>query len=139
MTGPLAARTNPLGRIGASLGLVILVVALAPLAPHIARGARDASWHAPRWELLAAVSPALQLHIAAALTALAIGTILMLRPKGRGLHKALGWSWVVAMAVMAVSSFLLTGLAGDFLSLIHLLSGWTRSRCRWRSTPSAAP
>jgi hypothetical protein len=28
-----------------------------------------------------------------------IGTIILLRPKGRGLHKALGWSWVIAMAI----------------------------------------
>jgi uncharacterized membrane protein len=49
----------------------------------------------------------------------------MLRPKGRGIHKALGWSWVAAMGTTAVSSLFITGLNGDAYSLIHLLSGWT--------------
>jgi uncharacterized membrane protein len=81
--------------------------------------------HAPDLGLVARQSLMLKAHLGAALTALAIGTVIMLRPKGRGLHKTLGWSWVAAMAVTAVSSFFLHGLNGDRMSLIHLLSGWT--------------
>jgi uncharacterized membrane protein len=122
----MATQQNPwIRRVSGSLGLVVLAVALFPFAPQIMRAAEGMSLHAPRWELWRQISPVLQTHIAAALTALAIGTVLMLRPKGRGLHKALGWSWVAAMAVTAVSSFFITGLNGDFFSLIHLLSGWT--------------
>jgi uncharacterized membrane protein len=51
--------------------------------------------------------------------------VILFRPKGRGLHKALGWSWVIAMGITAVSSLFITGLNGDFYSLVHLLSGWT--------------
>jgi uncharacterized membrane protein len=117
---------NPwMRRVGASLGLVVLAAALLPFSPQITRAAEGMSLHAPRWELWGQISPVLQLHIAAALTALAIGTVLMLRPKGRGLHKALGWTWVAAMSATAISSFFITGLNGDLFSLIHLLSGWT--------------
>ena len=45
--------------------------------------------------------------------------------KGRGLHKRLGYAWVVAMAVTAISSFFLTGLNGNQFSWIHGLSAWT--------------
>jgi uncharacterized membrane protein len=67
----------------------------------------------------------LQAHVAGAFTALAIGVVLLLRVKGRTMHKILGYSWVVSMAATAVSSFFLTGLNGDKFSLIHLLSVWT--------------
>ena len=59
---------------------------------------------APRLGLIAAEPFAIQLHIAAAVVSLAVGAVLLAGPKGRGLHKALGWTWVVAMAIVAVSS-----------------------------------
>ena len=66
--------------------------------------------------------------MAAALTALVIGVVLLAGVKGDRLHRTLGWLWVLAMATTAVSSFFIHqinpgGPAG--LSLIHLLSGWT--------------
>lgn len=70
-------------------------------------------------------SVAVQIHIASALSAFVIGVILMLAPKGVRLHKTLGWAWVVAMTITAVSSFFITGLMGSSLSPIHALSAWT--------------
>ena len=66
----------------------------------------------------------LKLHLGGALCAFGIGTALMSGVKGRGLHKRLGYAWVVAMAVTAVSSFFLTGLNGNQFSWIHGLSAW---------------
>lgn len=66
-----------------------------------------------------------QIHVASALTAFFVGLILIVAPKGLRLHKTLGWTWVMAMAVTAVSSFFLTGLMGSSLSPIHALSAWT--------------
>ena len=74
---------------------------------------------------LVSASLALQLHVAGALSAFAIGTALMLGVKGRTIHKRLGYSWIVAMAITAISSFFLTGLNGNSYSLIHGLSAWT--------------
>src|SRR3990167_4638173 len=42
-----------------------------------------------------------------------------------GLHKALGWTWVIAMGVTAVSSLFIRQLNHSHFSFIHLLSGWT--------------
>ncbi|HRX74941.1 MAG: DUF2306 domain-containing protein [Hyphomonas sp.] len=66
-----------------------------------------------------------KLHLAGALTAFVIGAILLRGVKGTGLHRKLGYSWVAAMTLAAVSSFFLVGLNGNHYSLIHGLSAWT--------------
>lgn len=76
-------------------------------------------------EPLAAASMAVKIHVTGALSAFGIGGVLLAAPKGMRLHKTLGWSWVIAMAVTAVSSFFLTGLMGSSFSPIHALSAWT--------------
>ncbi|MEM7662494.1 MAG: hypothetical protein AAF292_09600 [Pseudomonadota bacterium] len=68
---------------------------------------------------------ALQVHVAAAISTFFIGLILLNSPKGKSLHKILGWTWVATMAMTAGSSFLLSGISGDRLSFIHGLSAWT--------------
>jgi uncharacterized membrane protein len=67
----------------------------------------------------------IRVHLTAALTALMIGVALMLRIKGTGLHKLLGWTWVLAMGITAVSSLFIREINHGSFSFIHLLSGWT--------------
>ncbi|MEO1642808.1 MAG: DUF2306 domain-containing protein [Pseudomonadota bacterium] len=76
-------------------------------------------------EPLLNTGPIIQVHVAGAMSAFIIGTVLMLGPKGRGYHRPLGWIWVIAMAVTAISSFFITGLMGKWYSPIHALSAWT--------------
>lgn len=120
-----AIRANALRLIGSTIGIGILVVALWPYWPAIFRRLGDISIHAPDWSLWERVSWIVKLHVAAALTALVVGTAILLQKKGSGLHKTLGWTWVIAMAATAISSLWITGLNGNFWSIIHLLSGWT--------------
>ena len=68
---------------------------------------------------------AVRIHVVAAISAFLIGLILLLAPKGLRFHKVLGWSWVIAMAVTAISSFFITGIMGKFYSPIHAISAWT--------------
>jgi uncharacterized membrane protein len=70
---------------------------------------------------------AVQIHVAAALSALLLGAYLMLAPKGAAFrwHKEMGWAWVVLMGITAVSSFFITGLMGHWYSPIHALSALT--------------
>jgi uncharacterized membrane protein len=69
---------------------------------------------------------AVQLHLPAAVLAFLIGTYLMLRRKGTAWHKALGRIWIALMALVAISSFWITGLAGPGnFSPIHALSAFT--------------
>ncbi len=111
---------------GSAVAILALGAGIAPFAPFILNAARDSDWipHAPNWALLAVQPLKLLIHLSAALTALAVGVVIMLRPKGRAVHKAQGWAWVTAMAVTAVSSLFITTLR-DGYSLLHLLSGWT--------------
>ena len=66
------------------------------------------------------------IHLAAVVPAVVIGVIQLAAKKGTRPHKTLGWVWVLAMAVAAVSSFWIYGInkTGGF-SVIHLLSVWT--------------
>lgn len=104
---------------------IILGAAIAPFAPQMRRAFEGMSPHAPDWALWMDLPLQIKIHILAALTALAIGTVILLRRKGTGFHKTLGWAWVAAMGTTAVSSLFITGLNGNAYSFIHLLSGWT--------------
>lgn len=48
--------------------------------------------------------PLVAFHIAAALTALVLGAVLLRRTKGTAQHRGLGWAWVLAMGATALSS-----------------------------------
>ena len=64
----------------------------------------------------------MQLHIAAALGALALGTAVLFLRKGTRTHRRIGWFWVGAMLAVAITSFWITGLRPGQFSPIHLLS-----------------
>jgi uncharacterized membrane protein len=67
--------------------------------------------------------PDVRIHLAAALCALMLGPFALYRKRRDRLHKVLGYAWVGAMTVTALSSFTISGLAliGPF-SPIHALS-----------------
>lgn len=112
-------------RFGWILILAVIALALAPFAPAMQRALWEASLRAPDWALWFGQPFKIQLHVYAALAAFAIGTAILFRRKGTGMHKTLGWAWVIAMAITAVSSLFITGINGGFYSWIHILSGWT--------------
>lgn len=70
--------------------------------------------------------PIVAVHLGAAAAALALGGLVLARPKGRAPHKALGRTWVAVMAVVAISSFWIRDVRnGAGPSWLHLLSIWT--------------
>jgi uncharacterized membrane protein len=72
---------------------------------------------------LLSASFAIQLHAAAAIAAFLVGVWQLSGPKGTGTHRALGYLWVTAMAVVAVSSFWIQDLKQWYgFSWIHLIS-----------------
>lgn len=77
-------------------------------------------------ELLYDVSLSIIIHISAAIIAVALGLIQLLGKKGTTSHRILGRVWVIAMAIICISSFgikdlMPTGAFGGY-SPIHLLS-----------------
>jgi uncharacterized membrane protein len=71
-------------------------------------------------------APVVQVHAFAAMAAFALGMVQLAAPKGTLPHRAIGWTWVGLMAVIAGSSFWIHDLRmlGPF-SAIHLLSIFT--------------
>lgn len=67
-------------------------------------------------------TPIIVTHTVAAGAALLIGTTVLLRRKGTRSHRALGWVWVLLMALVALISF---GIYRDTYSWIHGLSVFT--------------
>ncbi|MDX8439573.1 DUF2306 domain-containing protein [Mesorhizobium australafricanum] len=72
---------------------------------------------------LLSAPPPIPWHAFAAFAALAIGGAQLALPKGTTRHRALGYTWVTLMLVIAISSFWIQQirLVGPF-SPIHLLS-----------------
>ncbi len=69
---------------------------------------------------LAAASPVIQAHVTAALAAVLAGLAVAALPKGTILHQRIGWLFVPAMAVVALTSLFIT--RNGHFSLIHLLT-----------------
>lgn len=114
-------------RLSMWLGGAFVVVLLAWY--FVAYGAQAAllSWrpHLPDLSVLAEAPLPIRVHVAGAVSALVIGTVLLIGVKGTTLHRTLGWGWVAAMATTAVSSFFIHRINPDGFSFIHLISGWT--------------
>jgi uncharacterized membrane protein len=71
-------------------------------------------------------SPVIQIHVACAFLALALGAVQLFRKKGDIWHRALGRSWVTLMAIVALSSFFIWTIRMWWLfSPIHLVSLFT--------------
>jgi uncharacterized membrane protein len=66
---------------------------------------------------------AIQLHAGAAIAAFVLGLVQFAGVKGTTQHRALGYTWMALMLVVAISSFWIQGIHqfGNF-SLIHVLS-----------------
>lgn len=65
----------------------------------------------------------IQLHVAAALGAIVIGAVQLWGVKGTTAHRVLGYSWVLLLLTIAVSSFWIQEIRQwHGFSLIHLLS-----------------
>jgi uncharacterized membrane protein len=72
------------------------------------------------------LSLASAIHLAAVVPAAALGVAQLFMTKGTRLHKVMGWIWVSAMLVAAMSSFWIMEIhKGAGWSVIHLLSAWT--------------
>jgi uncharacterized membrane protein len=116
----------PLLRVAIAMAIpigVVLAAANGPLGQILARA--NFRPHAPDLALLAASEIQVKIHLAAAVVALALGTVLMIGGKGTPMHRTLGWICATSLMVAAVSSLFIHHLSRSGFSFIHLLSGWT--------------
>lgn len=74
---------------------------------------------------LLAEPPSVQLHVAAALLALVVGVVIFLLPKGTGFHRALGWTWVSSMIVVAATSVVMIFDLKTGINALHVFTAVT--------------
>jgi uncharacterized membrane protein len=81
--------------------------------------------HAPNLAILEAASPAIKIHLATISAALVLATLQMVLPKGRALHRVLGWTLVVLLMITSVAAvFIRNPFAGE-VSPFVVFSAWT--------------
>lgn len=128
-TTTTAAKTqNPLRRLRQrhpnKIAVIIALGVYAVLSHMILQGEGAVRFRVDLAPLLQ--SPlVLQAHVAGALVTFAIGCVLLAGVKGKAMHRTLGYVWVAAMAVTALSSFFLHSINPGGFSIIHALSAWT--------------
>ncbi len=71
------------------------------------------------------IGPAIWLHLATILVAVALTPVMLLRRRGDRSHRRLGWIWVTAMIATALTSFAIRDANDGGFSFIHILSAWT--------------
>lgn len=73
---------------------------------------------------LLAAPAIIKVHTAAAIAALLLGAAQFWLPKGRGLHRTMGWIWAALMLVVAISSLWISKERFQFgpFSPIHLFA-----------------
>ena len=108
------------GRYAVQAVAVIGVGAAAALAIHLGHPHP----HAPDLALLRRQPPVVLAHLATALFAFGLGTVMMVAPKGTLPHRTLGWIWVALMMTVAGSSLFIHGINKNGFSAIHILSAW---------------
>ena len=86
---------------------------------------------------LLTADPAIQIHAAAGTLALVLGPVAIWRRRRDRMHKILGYTWVISMAVLALSSFAIPGgplqIIGPFgalhgLAILVLVELWMAIR-----------
>ncbi|MCE9523870.1 MAG: hypothetical protein K8S25_15745 [Alphaproteobacteria bacterium] len=82
---------------------------------------------APSFDLapLLALPISAQIHVAAAVVALAVGALIFSLPKGTGFHRFIGWSWVGSMIVVAGTSVAMIADFGGTLNPLHVFTAVT--------------
>ena len=66
-----------------------------------------------------------QVHVVAAVTALIVGAVILLLPKGTGFHRFLGWSWVGSMIIVAATSIAMTFDMKTGINPLHVFTAVT--------------
>ena len=96
--------------IGGAATALLLVVIVAVTRGH------------PQWDT---IPRPIWAHGASAITALALSPAILWSKRGTPRHRVLGYLWLSAIALTAISSFAVKQIRHGQFSPIHLLSIWT--------------
>jgi uncharacterized membrane protein len=93
-------------------GLTFIPVAVRDPEGFVHAFSRGGTLHAPDLTPVLRAPPAIQIHLATIVVALAATGALMSGVKGTRLHRTLGWTWSVAMVVTALSAMFIRAQVG---------------------------
>jgi uncharacterized membrane protein len=121
-------------RVGAgiliALGFVVFVAGgrgLIIMGDMLARS----HLHAPNWLLIVQAPLAIQIHLATVGAAVVLATAQMVGPKGRTVHRVMGWTLAVLLLVTAVTSFFIRSPQGGYFNPFQAFSVWTLICIPW--------
>lgn len=118
-----------------AVGFILTVAVLAAwimTMPDAVRSQMFAYWMsvhlpAPRFDpsplLRAPLS--VQVHVAGAMTAMVVGMLIFMLPKGTGFHRLLGWSWVSSMIIVAATSIAMISDSRGGVNALHIFTAIT--------------
>ncbi len=81
--------------------------------------------HGPDMVLLGKQPTVVLVHMFVALAAFAVGLFQLVAPKGTIPHRIIGWSWIIFMTVIAVTSLFIRNVNHGHFSFIHILTAIT--------------
>ena len=87
--------------------------------------------HAPRLDLVAAASLPIKIHLATVLAAFGLATVQMVGPKGRTMHRVMGWTLVALLLTTAVASLFIGNPRGGLFNPFQVFSIWTLIVVPW--------
>jgi uncharacterized membrane protein len=97
----------------------------------IGRMIEEGRLHAPRLDLLAQASLPIKIHLATVLTAFGLATVQIIGPKGRTMHRVIGWTLVALLLTTAISSAFIRNPAGGLFNPFQIFSVWTLIAVPW--------
>jgi len=118
--------------IGILLTAVLVVVLIGPgNLGYLAAMGYGSHLHAPRWDLLAQASLAIKIHLATVLAAVVLATVQMIGPKGRTLHRVLGWTLAVLLVTTAVAAMFIRSPTGGLFNPFQIFVVTTLITVPW--------
>lgn len=110
------------------VGLTFIPAAARDRVGFVHAVSRGGSLHAPDLTPVLRAGPAIQIHLATIVVALGATAVLMSGVKGTRLHRALGWTWSLAMLATAVSAMFIRAKVGPNIlgfGFLHLFAVMT--------------
>jgi uncharacterized membrane protein len=106
------------------LGFITLFMGARGMA-YVGQSLAHAQLHAPRLDLIAAAPAAIQIHLASVAAAVVLATVQMVGPKGRTMHRVLGWTLAILLVITAIASLFIRNPNGGLFNPFQLFSVWT--------------
>ena len=114
----------------ATSGFIVLMMGGRGMA-YVAQMVAHARLHAPNLRLIAEAPVAIQVHLATVSAALVLASVQMVGPKGRIVHRAMGWILSVLLLVTAIASLFIPNPRGGLFNPFQVFSVWTLIAVPW--------